>query len=295
MRIGPHPVVRLLGQGGMAQVFLARAFGASGFERHIAIKILREELRGDVELERLIIAEARVGARLAHRNLVPVEDLGIHEGTYFLKMPYVPGVTLRALGRADAPLAAYVAEEIALGLLALHRASDGDGRPLGLVHRDVTPTNILCSTSGEVRLADYGVVKATARAAVTRGNLVKGKVAYLSPEQVRGEPLGAASDHFSLGVTLVELITGARPFDGETPHQTMQRIEAAEPPHLSSLPPSLATIFARCLARDPAARFDSDDALVAALAAARRELAPAGPTELATQVQKTELAASPVV
>jgi serine/threonine protein kinase len=286
-RIGPYRVVRKLGQGGMAQVFLAVAYGASGFEKRVAIKLLLPELEHSAELVRALIEEARLGAQLVHRNLVQVHQLGVADGRYYVVMELVDGCDLATLlGRAPPPpsIALAVAEELARALDYVHRACDDAGRPLGLVHRDVSPANVLISRAGEIKLADFGVAKATLLADITRGNVRKGKYAYMSPEQVAGDTLTAASDQFALGILLFEMLTGERPFDGEGPHQTMERIRRADPPDWSRLPEALRDPLARCLAREPTARFPSTEELRRALAEVQRAFAPAGERDLARWV-----------
>ncbi len=283
-RLGRYKIVRLLGEGGMARVYLARAFGASGFEALVALKLLRPELRGAGEPQRLLIEEARLGARLRHRNLVAVHDLAVDDGAYYAVMEYVDGADLASLLRA-APipleLALLCVEEVALALEHVHAATDERGRPLGLVHRDVSPANILVSRAGEVKLADFGIAKATALADQTLTNVRKGKYAYMSPEQVAADRLDASSDQFGLGVTLVELICGRRPFDGASVIDTMDNIKAAAPPPwLTELPGDLEAIARRCLARDPAARFPSAAALRRALSDARRTRTPVSAPDL---------------
>lgn len=285
--------MRRLGHGGMAEVFVAEAFGASGFVKTVALKLLRPEHAGDGELERLLIEEARLGARLGHRNLVGVHDLGCEDGTYYVAMDFVDGCDLRAL-LADGPvplapeLALHILAEIALALAYVHGACDVAGRPLGLVHRDVSPKNVLVSRAGELKLVDFGVAKATRLADVTRANIRKGTYAYMSPEQVARVPIGPASDQFSAGVTLFELVTGRRPYQGDSPLATTDLIAAAVPPDVSALPqsPELAAVILRCLAREPAARYPDAAALHAALIAAARTLPAAGPLELAAAVQR---------
>jgi eukaryotic-like serine/threonine-protein kinase len=270
--IGPYRLLRRLGVGGMAEVFLAVAYGASGFEKRVAIKTLLPELRDNAQLQRSLIEEARLGARLQHRNLIQVHDLGVVDGIYFVRMDYVDGLDLRTLlaaRRPPAELALLVAEEVVLALRFVHGATDDDGRALGLVHRDISPANILLSRAGEVKLADFGVAKATMLADVTQANVRKGKYAYMSPEQIKGEPLTARSDQFSLGVTLVELLCGCRPYDGETPLATMELIRAAAPPDLSPLEPDVRELLLRCLAAAPDDRFADDDLLLQAIAACR--------------------------
>jgi serine/threonine-protein kinase len=258
----------------MARVYLARSFGASGFETQVALKVLRPEYRGVGEYERLLIDEARLGARLRHRNLVAVTDFGVDDGAYFAVMEHVDGADLATALRAARPpleLALLIAEEVAIGLEYVHACADGRGRPLGLVHRDVSPSNILISRAGEVKLADFGIAKATALTERTLTNIRKGKYAYMSPEQIAGDALTASSDQFGLGVTLVEILAGRRPFDGDSVVATMENIKAAAAPAwLADLPADLEPIARRCLARDPAARYATMPALVRDLALARR-------------------------
>jgi eukaryotic-like serine/threonine-protein kinase len=283
-RLGPYRIVRRLGQGGMAQVFLALAYGASGVEKRVALKTLLPELQGSGELEQLLIDEAKLGAQLTHRNLVQVHELGTADGVYYVRMDFVDGADLATLSRRARPsaeLALLVAEEIALALSYVHRATDDAGRPLGLVHRDVSPSNILVSRAGEVKLADFGVAKATMLADITRANVRKGKYAYMSPEQVTGEPIGPASDQFALGVTLMELVSGRRPYDGDGPLETMEKIREATPPVVDDLPAELRSIVRRCLARAPADRFADAESLRVAIASVRRGLPSVGEPDLA--------------
>jgi serine/threonine-protein kinase len=295
-RLGRYRLLRTLGQGGMAQVYLARMFGASGFETEVAVKVLLPAFRGAGPYERALIEEAKLGARLRHRNLVAVHDLGVDQGVYYVCMEYVDGADLATLatqagqtGQAlPVGLALLIAEEMAHALEYVHRLSDDRGRPLGLVHRDVSPSNILISRAGEVKLADFGVAKATMLADATLSNLRKGKYAYMSPEQVAGEALSAVSDQFGLGVTLAELLCGARPFDGATVMDTLDNIKAAAPPALDGLDTGpnadVAAIIRQCLAREPADRFASAAELGRALAEARRQRAVITPTDLGAWV-----------
>jgi serine/threonine-protein kinase len=251
----------------MAEVFLAQAYGASGFEKRVAVKTLLPELVGDPEFERLLIEEARLGARLSHRSLVQVHDLGVAAGTYWVRMDWVDGCDLARLRAAAVPaggdepgvlgteLALLVALEVVHALEYVHSLADDDGRPLGLVHRDVSPSNVLLSKWGEVKLADFGIAKATRLTENTRASIRRGKYAYMSPEQVSGEPLSSQSDQFGFGVMLFELLMGYRPFDGPSPSDTMDRIREAAPPDVSRLPTDLGAVILRCLARGPSDRF----------------------------------------
>lgn len=268
-RIGSYQILRRLGTGGMAEVFLGRAVGASGFQKLVAIKRIREERRSDGDLERLLIAEAKQGALLRHRNLVSVYELGVHEGGYFVVMEWVDGADLHSLGQAPTALAVSIAGEIAEALSYLHALGDERQRPLGLVHRDVSPSNVLLSRSGEVKLADFGIAKATKLAETTQANLRRGKYAYMSPEQVRGEALTGASDQFALGIMLHEMLLGWRPYDGASPVETMDLIREAKQPTLLGIDEDLARILRRCLAAAPGERFASGNELVRALIEAR--------------------------
>lgn len=283
-RLGPYTLLERLGHGGMAEVFLARAVGASGFEKPVAIKVLKAEHQGDGELERMLIEEAKLGAKLAHRNLVQVHDLGVDRGVHYVRMDYVDGAdldTLRGGGLPSAPLALLIAEEIALALAYVHSLDDAEGRPLGLVHRDVSPSNVLLSRAGEVKLADFGIAKATMLSHNTAASIRRGKYAYMSPEQIAGEPLSSRSDQFGLGVMLHELLIGERPFDGASPLDTMDRVREAAPPDVSGLDADLGAIVATCLAKDPDERFETAEHLARAIGAARRLRESASALELA--------------
>lgn len=272
-RLGPYRVLRLLGRGGMAEVSLGVAVGASGFEKQVALKTLRPELRGDATLERLLIEEAKLGARLSHRNLVQVHDLGVDAGVYYARMDFVDGgdvATRLKRGISPLPVALYLVDEVLAALAYLHAAHGQDGRPLGLLHRDVGPANILVSRAGDVKLADLGLAKATLLRDQTRANVRKGTYAYMSPEQVSGAALGPASDLFSVGVLLHELASGHRPFDGDTPHETMQRI-VGEPPQLAAaLSPELRALLGTCFEKDPAKRIADAEQLRREIATLRR-------------------------
>ena len=282
--IGPYQLVRPLGRGGMAEVHLALAHGASGFERHVAIKTLAPELAGEPELERALIHEAVLGGRLHHQNLVAVLGLGVADGGYYVVLEYVDGGDLaaRLTGPLEPALALHIVGEIALGLSHLHAARDARGLPLGIVHRDVGPANVLVSTTGAVKLADFGVAKATALADRTAAGTRKGRYSYMAPEQLAGDPVTAASDQFGLGVLLVELVTGRRPFAGETPWAVLDAVRAG--PVLEGLPEDLTSIARRALAADARERFPSVAALRESVMTVGRAHVPAGSVELAAWV-----------
>lgn len=275
----------------MAEVHLARRFGASGWEKIVAIKLLRPEHRGHPELERLLITEARLGARFAHPGLVGVHDLGLAGAIYYVCMDYVDGGDLAALlagRRMPTALALFVAEQLASALAYVHALTDDAGRPLGLVHRDVSPTNVLVSRAGAVKLSDFGIAKATAEGDRTWGRLRKGKYAYMAPEQITGDPLTGAADLFALGVVLHECLLGRRPFDGPGPLELMESIRLAQLPadhDFGGLEPELETLLRSTLVRDPLARMQGGAAALArAIQRARRRYEPVGAMELAAWI-----------
>jgi serine/threonine-protein kinase len=277
--LGPYQLVRRIGFGGMAEVHLAIAHGASGFQRTVAIKTLLPSVVGEAAYERGLIREAQIAGNLHHRNLVYVHGFGVEDGLHYMVMEYVDGGDL-----ADAvlpePLALHVACELALGLQHLHEARDERGLSLGLVHRDLSPSNVLVSTTGDVKLADFGIAKATAHVDLTASGARRGTYAYMAPEQLEGEAVTPATDQFALAVTLAELVTGERVFAGEAPWQIMEAIRA-DRGNLTGLAEDLAAVVRRATAPSAPARFASIDELRVALEAIRRTRPPAGTAELA--------------
>jgi len=246
-----------VGVGGMAEVFRATAFGASGFEKTIALKLLREEYVGDATWERMFLEEARLQAKLVHRGLVQAHDFGAVDGRPWVRLDWIDGADLAALtggAAVEPPIARFVIAEVLTALTFLHAARDELGRPLGLVHRDVSATNVLLSSAGEVKLGDFGIAKATLLRDQTRSGVLKGSAAYMSPEQVTGRPLTSASDVFSAGVLFFELLTGTRPFEGATPVETMDRVREAVLPSLERVPEELRAPITSMLDREPLRR-----------------------------------------
>jgi eukaryotic-like serine/threonine-protein kinase len=280
--LGPYQLVGLLGIGGFAQVHLAIAHGASGFERKVAIKTLREEVRGDARCERGLVWEANIAARLHHRNLIYVHGFGIDEGTYYLVMEYVDGGDLHGAVMPE-PLALHVACEIALGLGHVHAARDDRGLPLGLIHRDLTPTNVLVSRTGDVKLGDLGIAKATTRADRTEAGALRGTYSYMAPEQVEDRPCSQATDQWALAIVLAELLTGERVFAGETPLVIMENILRG-PGVLAGIAPDVAAVIETATARESTHRFASIDEMRRVLESVRRTREPAGAAELAEWV-----------
>jgi serine/threonine-protein kinase len=250
----------------------------------VAIKTLAPEHAGDPDLERALIHEAVLGGALHHRNVVAVLGLGVDDGAYYVVLEYVDGGDLaRWLDPArpvPEPLALHIVDELALALAYLHGVRDARGLPLGIVHRDVSPANVLVSTAGDVKLGDFGVAKATALADRTAAGTRKGRYCYMAPEQLAGEPVTAAADQFGLGATLVELIGGRRPFAGEAPWALLDAIRGGGPA-TEGLAGDVRAIAVRALAPEAGDRVAGVGELRRAVADARRTREPAGPVELA--------------
>lgn len=264
--LGPYVLVRRLAKGGMAEIFLARKEGPEGFARDLVVKRILPHLSEDPELMAMFREEARIVARLGHPNVVHVYDFGEVGGTAYLVMELVRGVDLRALivrareqaiaarrpGAVPMHHAAKILSHVCEGLAHAHDLSDARGRPLGLVHRDVTPSNVLLGFEGAVKVADFGVAKLQrGRKEITRVGMVRGKSAYLSPEQARGESLDRRSDLFNVGILLFEVLTGDTLFPHEDPVHARTLAAAGkipEPERLQMLPPGLREIATRALA-----------------------------------------------
>jgi serine/threonine protein kinase len=216
-RLGKYQIIHRLALGGMAELYLARYLGGTGFEKVVAIKRVHAHLAEDEDFVRMFLNEARLAAGLDHQNIVHVIDFGTVGGDHFMAMEYVHGRGVHEILRAaksaiPIECALTIVQGVASALHYTHERAGNDGRPMGLVHRDVSPSNILISHEGEVKLADFGIAKATAITRATRTGTIKGKLAYMAPEQVRGEDLDRRADLFSLGAVLYELTTGRRCF-----------------------------------------------------------------------------------
>jgi tRNA A-37 threonylcarbamoyl transferase component Bud32 len=232
---GRYELLRRIGSGGMAEVFVAKTFGAEGFVKDVVIKRILPAFNDDPDFVRMFINEARIAARLQHANIVQIFDFNHVEGTYYIAMEWVDGLDLRSVFNASrrrklpVPMrvAVHVGMETLKGLHYAHNKTEG-GQPLGLVHRDISPHNLLVSFAGEVKIADFGIAKAAAMASATRSGAVKGKLAYMAPEQVRGESLDARSDLFAVGVVLWELLAGRRLYQGASEGELYSRVQQAD-------------------------------------------------------------------
>jgi serine/threonine protein kinase len=273
-QVGKYVVQRKLAEGGMAEIFVASSFGPEGFEKQVIIKRIRAGLANDPAFIKMFVSEARLVSRLNHANIVQIFDFDRHEDTFYIAMEYVRGVSLaQAHARArelqvpvPSLVAAQVAIEVARGLSFAHRLTE-HGEPLGIVHRDVTPQNILLSYEGAVKLTDFGIAKAGTRASTV--GMLKGKFAYMSPEQSRGEQVDSRTDIFALGTTLWELLTGQQLFDAESDIAVLRAVQekaVASPAEFNpDVDAALATIVMRCLERERTERFQSAQELERAL------------------------------
>ena len=269
LRLGRYAVYEAIASGGMATVYFGRLLGEGGFTRSVAIKRLHAHLAQNPEFSSMLLEEARLAGRIRHPNVVSALDVVALEGELFLVMEYVHGESVASLARAAAAdgtripvgVTASIVSALLHGLHAAHEATGDHGRPLHLVHRDVSPQNVLVGIDGIARVLDFGIAKARDSAETTTDGRVKGKYAYMAPEQLQGQPIDRRTDVYSAGVVLWEMLTGQRLFVGETEGETMKNtlFPKVESPCtvVPGLPPELEEITLRALSRDPSARFDN--------------------------------------
>jgi len=265
-RLGEYELVRRIATGGMAEVYEARRPGPRGFAKRVALKRILPHLARNARLVSMFCAEARVHAALQHPNLVSVLDFGEQSGELFLVLEYVDGVSLldvlrtvraRSLAVELAP-ALHIAREVASGLAYAHEYRDDSDVPLGVVHRDVAPNNILLGRAGEVKLADFGIVHSSWSEVHTAPGELRGKIGYLSPEQSTGGAVEARSDLFSLGVVLAEMLQGSPLIPGNTELEVLKNLHSRNWEGLSKLrdqaPPAVVDLLDRLLAQSPLRR-----------------------------------------
>ncbi|HWU89251.1 MAG TPA: serine/threonine-protein kinase, partial [Kofleriaceae bacterium] len=272
-----YHILARLAVGGMAEIFLARGASAAGVERYCVLKRILRDRATDVHFVRMFLDEARLAAQLNHPNVAQVYDIGKLGDSYFFTMEYVHGETVRAVQqrarslRRELPLGTVltVIAGAASGLHHAHERLGLDGRPLGIVHRDVSPSNLMVGYEGGVKVVDFGVAKAADRMQETRAGTVKGKISYLSPEQCRGAPVDRRTDLFALGIVMWEMLTGERLYRRTSDFENMNAI-VNEPPSPPSarrpgVPPEIDAIVLRLLAKDAGARYQTADELVEAI------------------------------
>src|SRR4051794_12362782 len=276
---GRYQLLERIGAGGMAIVYRALSQAADGGSRELVIKRVLPELSRDRSFSAMLVAEARISSRLSHPNIVQLYELGRVGDEYYLAMELVDGVDLVRLLNAclqaqrplPLPLACHVIVEVTRALTYAHDLRDNEGRPLSIVHRDVTPSNVMVTRQGGVKLLDFGVAKAAehVRDDRTRTGTLKGKVNYLSPENAEGLPVDRRADVFALGIVFHECLTLKRLFKGEGDLQTLRLIREAKVARPSSqrpdVPPELDRVVLKMLARDPAERYQDCQQLLADL------------------------------
>ena len=274
---GKYALLERLAVGGMAEIFKAKTQGLSGFERVVAIKRLHRHMSEDEGIVQMLIDEARLAVRLIHPNIGQVFDLGCVNGQYFIVMEYIPGQDMHRILRRlreqnrtlPTPIALYVVTEMLAGLDHAHRQRGPDGQPLELVHRDISPQNIMFSTNGGIKLVDFGIAKARMQVMQTQAGIIKGKFYYMSPEQAHGSKLDRRTDVFAAGMVLYELFTGRPAYDELGDVELIKSVRACDfpPPsqHRPDLDPELERIIMRALRRDLRKRYQSARQLQQAL------------------------------
>jgi serine/threonine-protein kinase len=307
-RVDRYELVGELASGGMATVYLARLTGVGGFQRFVAMKRLHPHLAGEKEFVEMFLDEARIAARIHHPNVVPILEVGASTVGYYLVMEYIEGDTLaRLLARAaqrgqrlPVPIALRIALDTLSGLHAAHELRDDSGNPINLVHRDVSPQNVLVGIDGIARITDFGVARAASRLTATRVGQLKGKIAYMAPEQAAGEEtLDRRADVFASGIVVWEEIAAKRLFKAENEAATLSRVMSEPVPPLPTIVPglsaALSNVVMKALERDPNRRFAScaqfGDALEAAATGKERIATPRELAAYVTEVLGEEVSA----
>jgi len=302
LRLGPYELLRRIATGGMAEVYLARRAGPHGFQKLVAVKRILPQYTRDPDFVAMFVDEARVCARLSHPNIVQVFDFGEQDGELYMAMEYVEGTTGARLVRAaaargdDIPLdvCLHVVLSVLRALDYAHSVRDDDGRPILLVHRDVSPGNVLIDRSGGVKLTDFGIARAAEIERRTDAGQLKGKLGYMSPEQVVGRELDARSDIFTVGIVMAELLVLRPLFSGAQDLDVLMRIRDADVSVIdrsgARIPDDVRAVLLRALSRDPSLRWPSAAAMIEAFEeVARRRRLQTGPSRLAAFVERLGL------
>ncbi|MET0341464.1 MAG: serine/threonine-protein kinase [Polyangiales bacterium] len=266
---GPYTLLRRLAVGGMAEIYVAKTLGLGGFEKLTALKLVHPHLSADPQFVRMLVDEAKILVLLTHANIAQVFDLGSIDGTYYIAMEYVDGVDVQGLERAATRLGralpisvcCFIVSEMLNGLDYAHRKRDLRGRPLGIVHRDISPQNVVVSRAGEVKLVDFGIAKTNLRVQETEIGVIKGKYGYMSPEQAWADPTDRRSDVFSAGVMLYELLTGKVLYQAKSVAELIGKVRRAEIPPPSEqrpdIPEVLSSVVMKALALEPSDRYQT--------------------------------------
>ncbi|HEY0191815.1 MAG TPA: protein kinase [Kofleriaceae bacterium] len=277
MRIGRYEVLSHLATGGMAEIYLARQSGLGSFERHVVLKTILRERASDQRFVTMFLDEAKLAATLNHQNIAQVFEVDQADGAYFMAMEFVHGentrtlleTTIRRNWAIPLELAVMIISGAAAGLHHAHERRGKNGQPLNIVHRDVSPANIMVGYDGAIKVLDFGIAKADERATQTMGGTIKGKYGYMSPEQCKGNPIDRRSDIFALGIVLYELATLRRAFKGKDDFETMKRIVAGDlvlpTTIVPGFPRELEAIILTALANDASARFQTAQEMIEAL------------------------------
>ena len=300
--LGKYELIRKLAVGGMAEVFLAKSAGAMGFTKTVVLKRILPHLADDHHFVEMFLREAKIAAELTHPNVVQIFDFGESEGRYFIAMEYVDGPNMRALVKRAVetrapipmPMVARLVSYACEGLGFAHGFTDPEtGHSKDIVHRDISPDNILVSRTGAVKVADFGLAKALNSQNLTQAGMLKGKIPYLAPEQIRGKGADRRTDIYALGVTLYELCTGRRPFEAENDVALMSAVAMEPPPPPQKLRPDLApelvSVLDRALRKSPDQRFQTCREMQADLDAyLRQHDFTIGPFEIAEYVKQAD-------
>ena len=266
---GKYYLLERINVGGMAEVFRAKEYGVEGFERLVAVKRILPNIAEDKDFIRMFVDEAKIAVQLNHANIGQIFNLGVEEGCYYIALEHIHGRDLRAIfdrcRHRGEPMpvsqACFVTMKVCEGLDYAHNKRDQSGREVHLVHRDVSPQNVLVSFEGEVKIIDFGIAKAAGKGSKTQAGILKGKFGYMSPEQVRGLPIDRRSDVFSCGIVLYELLTGERLFIGESDFSTLEKVRNVEilPPstYNRKIQPELERIVLKALAKDVDDRYQN--------------------------------------
>ncbi len=264
-QFGKYLLLQKVAVGGMAEIYKAKTYGVDGFEKELAIKRILPHCSADKDFVNMLVDEAKLSVLLSHANIVQVYDLGKVGDDYYISMEFINGVNLRDIINScrevkrtlPTEIAVYIASEICKGLDYAHRKTDSQNRPLGIVHRDISPQNILLSYEGEVKVGDFGIAKAAMNISHTMAGILKGKIAYMSPEQAMGKAIDSRTDIFSTGILIYEMLTGQKLFTGESQFEVLKKIRTM---HITaedlpdSVPEALKPILAKTLAYEPEER-----------------------------------------